>query len=65
MNWKKLRALNLDKLTREADSRTLLELFNDVSQVGPQGHEGGEGQRGVMGVRALYLMSRQAADSQG
>ena len=42
-----------------------MELFNDVSQVGPQGHEGGEGQRGVMGVRALYLMSRQAADSQG
>ena len=37
LNWKKIRALNLDRLTRESDSRTLMDLFSDVAQADLEG----------------------------
>lgn len=37
LNWKKIRALNLDRLVREADSRTLMDLFADVAQADLEG----------------------------
>lgn len=31
LNWKKLRTMNLEKLERDGDTRTIMELFNDVA----------------------------------
>eukprot|EP00195_Chlamydomonas_chlamydogama_P001848 CAMPEP_0202924852 /NCGR_PEP_ID=MMETSP1392-20130828/79191_1 /ASSEMBLY_ACC=CAM_ASM_000868 /TAXON_ID=225041 /ORGANISM="Chlamydomonas chlamydogama, Strain SAG 11-48b" /LENGTH=294 /DNA_ID=CAMNT_0049618607 /DNA_START=88 /DNA_END=972 /DNA_ORIENTATION=+ len=40
LNWKKIRSLNIDKLVRDNDSRTVMELFNDVAQADLEGESG-------------------------